>query len=165
MIIVYGSIWFTYSPPLRYADPGSDPISLVRQFLMPSLVLGWILSGTLIRMIRTTLLEVLREDYIRTAWAKGLRERVIVSRHAFKNALIPVVTIVGIQLAGLLGGTVIMESVFNIPGVGRLLVGSVGLRDYPVIQGIALAMTLLVLLVNLLVDLSYAYIDPRIRYS
>jgi peptide/nickel transport system permease protein len=116
-------------------------------------------------MIRTMLLEVLRQDYIRTARAKGLRGRVVIGRHGLKNAMVPVVTIMGLQVAGLLGGTVIIESVFNIPGSGRLLVQSVGLRDYPVIQGIALFQCLIVVVVNLLVDLSYSALDPRIRLA
>jgi len=165
MVVVYGSIHLGYAPPLRYADASSEPVKLMRELLVPALVLGWILSGTLLRMIRTSLLDVLRQDYIRTAWAKGMRERVIVARHALKNAMIPVITVIGIQLASLLGGAIIIESVFNIPGVGRLMVESVALRDYPVIQGITLAITLLVLVTNLLVDLSYGYLDPRIRYT
>lgn len=165
MVVVYGSIHLGYAPPLRYADASSEPVKLMRELFVPALVLGWILSGTLLRMIRTSLLDVLRQDYIRTAWAKGMRERVIVARHALKNAMIPVITVIGIQLASLLGGAIIIESVFNIPGVGRLMVESVALRDYPVIQGITLAITLLVLLSNLLVDLSYGYLDPRIRYT
>lgn len=165
MVVVYGSIHFGYAPPLRYADVSSEPIRALRELLLPALVLGWILSGTLLRMIRTSLLDVLRQDYIRTAWAKGMRERAIVMRHALKNAMIPVITVVGIQLASLLGGAIIIESVFNIPGVGRLMVESVALRDYPVIQGITLTITLLVLITNLLVDLSYGYLDPRIRYT
>jgi len=164
-IIMYGSLWFRYAPPLRYASVESDPLLLARQLFLPALVLGWSMAGVVMRMVRTALLEVLRDDYIRTARAKGLRERVILWRHAMKNAMIPVITISGIQLAALFGGTVVIESVFNIPGVGRLLVESVALRDYPVVQGIALVMTVLVLLVNLAVDISYRYLDPRIRLS
>jgi peptide/nickel transport system permease protein len=163
MIVVYGSIWFKYSPPLRYSEFGADPLGSTRQLLLPALVLGLAFSASLMRMTRTMLLEVLRQDYIRTARAKGLRGRVVVVRHALRNALVPVVTIMGLQVAGLLGGTVIIESVFNIPGSGRLLVQSVGLRDYPVIQGIALFQCLLVVAMNLLVDLSYGLLDPRIR--
>lgn len=164
-IIMYGSLWFRYAPPLRYASVESDPLLLARQLFLPALVLGWSMAGVVMRMVRTALLEVLRDDFIRTARAKGLRERVILWRHAMKNAMIPVITISGIQLAALFGGTVVIESVFNIPGVGRLLVESVALRDYPVVQGIALVMTVLVLLVNLAIDISYRYLDPRIRLS
>ncbi len=163
MIVVYGSIWFKYSPPLRYAGFGADPFASFQQLLLPALVLGLAFSASLMRMTRTMLLEVLRQDYIRTARAKGLRGWAVVGRHALKNALVPVVTIMGLQLAALLGGTVIIESVFNIPGSGRLLVQSVGLRDYPVIQGIALFQCLLVVVMNLVVDLSYGFLDPRIR--
>lgn len=165
MIVVYGSIWFSYSPPLRYSALSDNPLAAMKEMLLPALVLGLAFSATLMRMTRTMLLEVLRQDYIRTARAKGLRGSAVVVRHALRNGLVPVVTIMGLQLAGLLGGAVVIESVFNIPGSGRLLVQSVGLRDYPVIQGIALFQCLLVVLMNLLVDLSYGLLDPRIRLS
>jgi peptide/nickel transport system permease protein len=165
MIVVYGSIWFRYSPPLRYTEFSENPVQSMRELLLPAIVLGLAFSASLMRMTRTMLLEVLRQDYIRTARAKGLRARAVIARHALKNALVPVVTIMGLQLAALLGGTVIVESVFNIPGSGRLLVQSVGLRDYPVIQGIALFLCVLVVTLNLLVDLSYGLLDPRIRFS
>lgn len=165
MIVVYGSLWFRYSPPLRYTEFTADPFASMRQLFLPALVLGMAFSASLMRMTRTMLLEVLRQDYIRTARSKGLRGWAVVVRHALKNALVPVVTIMGLQLAALLGGTVVIESVFNIPGSGRLLVQSVGLRDYPVIQGIALFQCLLVVIMNLIVDISYGFLDPRIRYS
>jgi peptide/nickel transport system permease protein len=165
MVVVYGSLWFRYSPPLRYATLTDSPVSSLRQLILPALILGLALSASLVRMIRTMLLDVLRQDYIRTARSKGLRGRVVIVRHGLRNALVPVITIMGLQVAALLGGTVIIESVFNIPGAGRLLVDSVGLRDYPVIQGIALFQCLVVVLVNLLIDLSYSYLDPRIRLT
>ena len=165
MIVVYGSILWRYAPPLRYTEFSDNPMQSMRQLLIPALVLGLAFSASLVRMTRTMLLEVLRQDYIRTAWAKGLRGRAVILHHALKNALVPVVTIMGLQMAGLLGGTVITESVFNIPGSGRLLVEAVGLRDYPIIQGIALFQCLLVVGLNLLVDVSYGFLDPRIRLS
>jgi peptide/nickel transport system permease protein len=111
------------------------------------------------------MLEVLRQDYIRTAWAKGLRERAIITRHALKNALIPVVTIVGLQVGTALGGTIILESIFNIPGVGRYFIGAIFQRDYPSVQGVVLVLAVIVVLVNIVVDLTYGWLDPRIRYG
>jgi len=116
------------------------------------------------RMMRTMMLEVLRQDYIRTAWAKGLKERVVVIRHALKNAMIPVITIVGLQLPILIGGTVIMERIFNLPGMGRFMLEALSVRDYPIISGINVVMATVILLANLLVDLTYGWLDPRIRY-
>ncbi|MGI8551675.1 MAG: ABC transporter permease [Dehalococcoidia bacterium] len=165
MVVVYGSILWRYSPPLRYTGFSDDPIQSIQELLLPALVLGLAFSAGLVRMIRTMLLEVLRQDFIRTARAKGLRGRAVIMRHALRNALVPVVTVFGLQVAGLLGGTVITESVFNIPGSGRLLVSAVTLRDYPVIQGIALFQCLIVLTINLIVDLSYGVLDPRIRFA
>jgi peptide/nickel transport system permease protein len=124
-----------------------------------------LLSGTVMRMTRAQMLEVLRQDYVRTAWSKGLRERTVVTRHAIKNAFIPVVTIVGLQIPILVGGTVILESIFGVPGVGRYLLFSIGSLDYPVVQAIILIVAGVVILTNLAVDLTYAYLDPRIRYA
>jgi peptide/nickel transport system permease protein len=123
------------------------------------------MGGMVMRMTRTMMLEVLRQDYIRTAWAKGLKERVIVMRHALKNALIPVVTIVGIQIPFLIGGTVVIEQIFSLPGMGRLIVDAINQRDYPLISGTALLFTVVLVLVNLVIDLSYAYLDPRVHYG
>jgi peptide/nickel transport system permease protein len=123
------------------------------------------MGGMVMRMTRTMMLEVLRQDYIRTAWAKGLKERVIVMRHALKNALIPVVTIVGIQIPFLIGGTVVIEQIFSLPGMGRLIVDAINQRDYPLISGTALLFTVVLVLVNLVIDLSYAYLDPRVYYG
>jgi peptide/nickel transport system permease protein len=124
-----------------------------------------LLSGTVMRMTRAQMLEVLRQDYVRTAWSKGLRERTVVTRHAIKNAFIPVVTIIGLQIPILVGGTVILESIFGIPGVGRYLLFSIGTLDYPVVQTINLIVASAVILTNLAVDITYAYLDPRIRYA
>jgi peptide/nickel transport system permease protein len=134
-------------------------------FLIPSLILGTALSAATMRMTRTMMLEVLRQDYIRTAWSKGLKERVVVMRHAFKNALIPVVSLVGLQLPIIVGGAVIMENIFNLPGLGRLMLIALTDRDYPVVSGINLFFGTAVLMLNLVVDLLYAYLDPRIRYQ
>ena len=134
-------------------------------FLIPGLILGTGLSAATMRMTRTMMLEVLRQDYVRTAWAKGLRERLVVVRHAMKNALIPVVTLIGLQLPILVGGSVIIETLFNLPGLGSLLVQSLSNRDYPMVSGINLFFATFILFANLLIDLMYAYLDPRIRYQ
>ena len=134
-------------------------------FVLPSLILGTYLAASTMRMTRTMMLEVLRQDYVRTAWAKGLRERRVVLRHAVKNALIPVVTLVGLQLPIIAGGSVIIENIFNLPGLGRLMLIALNERDYPVISGVNLFFATVVVLVNLVTDLTYALLDPRIRYE
>ena len=134
-------------------------------FLPAGIFLGMILSGTTMRMARSMTLEVLRQDYIRTAWAKGLTERVVIMRHALKNALIPVVTTVGVLIPTLVGGSVIIESVFSLPGIGLFLVEALNTRDYPIISGINVLVATIVVVVNLLIDLTYAWLDPRIKYK
>ena len=123
------------------------------------------MSAATMRVTRTMMLEVLRQDYIRTAWSKGLKERVVIVRHAVKNALIPVVTLIGLQLPLLVGGSVIMENIFNLPGLGRMFLDSLEARDYPVIQGVNLFFATVVMLIILLIDVIYPYLDPRVRYS
>jgi len=165
MIIVFPAIWWGYMPPIMLIDFTEDPIGNLRMFVIPAIVLGMSLSGTTMRMTRTMMLEVLRQDYIRTAWAKGLRERVIIIRHALKNALIPVVTMIGIQVPFLVGGTVIVEQIFCLPGMGRLLIGAMVNRDQPLLLGLVLFFSIILVLTNLIVDLTYAYLDPRVRYK
>ena len=143
----------------------TDPLSNIQKYLPPAIVLGMVLSGMTMRISRTMMLEVLRQDYIRTAWAKGLKERVVVIRHAVRNALIPVVTIVGNQIPVVVGGTVIVEEIFMIPGMGRLLIPAVLQRDQQLVSGIVLIFAVVLMLVILVVDLTYAYLDPRIRYK
>ena len=133
--------------------------------LVPALVLGTSLSAVTMRMTRTMMLEVLRQDYIRTAWAKGLRERVVVVRHAVRNALIPVVTLIGLQAPLLIGGAVIIEQIFVLPGMGLMMLDAVSQRDYPVISGVFLVVGVAVMLINLVVDLSYGLLDPRVRHQ
>jgi peptide/nickel transport system permease protein len=127
--------------------------------------MGMVMSGTTMRMTRTMMLEVLRQDYIRTAWSKGLKEKTVVMRHALKNALIPVITVIGIQVPILIAGSVILETIFNLPGIGLLLIQALGQRDYPAISGINVFMAIFILLINLAVDLAYAYLDPRVKYQ
>jgi peptide/nickel transport system permease protein len=134
-------------------------------FIIPAIVLGMQLSGMTMRMMRTMMLEVLRQDYIRTAWAKGLTERVVVMRHALKNAFIPVITIIGWQIPLLVGGAVIIENIFQLPGMGQLMVSSVQQRDYPTISAIMIILTSAVLVLNLFIDMVYSFLDPRIHYK
>lgn len=165
LIIIFPSIWWGWSQPIMVVSFVEDPIGNLIQFIIPSVILGMSLSGTTMRMLRTMMLEVLRQDYIRTAWSKGLRERVVVTRHALKNALIPVITIIGLQMPLLIGGTVIIEQIFCLPGWGRLVVESALDRDYTTLSGVTLVATGFVLLINLVVDFTYAYLDPRIKYG
>lgn len=164
LLLVMPVIWWGYMPSPVYAPFFDGPWENFKQFLPPSIALGARLSASVMRMTRSSLLEVLRQDYIRTAWAKGLRESAVIYRHALKNALIPVVTILGTQLSRLMGGTVVVETIFGLPGVGRLLFESIVNRDYMQLQGNVVFLAVVFLLMNLLVDLSYAWLDPRIKY-
>jgi peptide/nickel transport system permease protein len=164
LLLVFGAIWFRWVPPLDFIPFREAPIASLSQLLAPSLILSVALSASIMRMTRTMMLEVMREDYIRTARAKGLGEWVVVVRHALANSLIPVMSIMGIQLAFLVGGTVIMESIFVLPGMGKYLLDAITWRDYPVIQGINLFICTSIILINLTIDLLYGFLDPRIRY-
>ena len=164
MVMIFPAIWWGWSPPLELVSFTEDPLGNIGGFLIPSLILGTASSAATMRMTRTMMLEVLRQDYIRTAWAKGLKERVVIIRHTIKNALIPVVTLIGLQLPILVGGSVIMENIFNLPGLGRLMLVALNDRDYPVVSGINLFFATAVVMINLLIDLIYTYLDPRVRY-
>ncbi|HTO10816.1 MAG TPA: ABC transporter permease [Candidatus Binatia bacterium] len=164
LVVVLPAIYLGWSPSIQYAAFGVDPWRHLAQFVLPGFLLGVASAASVMRLTRTQLLEVLRQDYVRTAWAKGLRERWVVLKHSLKNALIPVVTVLGLQVAQILSGTVIFESIFGLPGMGRYLFDSITERDYPAIQGINLVVVTTVVAVNLLVDLVYAWLDPRIRY-
>jgi peptide/nickel transport system permease protein len=165
MVIVYPSVWFNWTPSMEYIPFFKDPLGNLGQFIIPAIIMGMVMSGTTMRMTRTMMLEVLRQDYIRTAWSKGLKEGVIISRHALKNALIPVITIVGLQLPILVGGTVIIETIFGLPGIGRYFIEALFRRDYPVISAVTLMVAAFVMLCNLLVDMVYAHLDPRVQYK
>jgi peptide/nickel transport system permease protein len=165
MVIVYPSIWWGWTPSLEYISITQDMGANLIQFVIPGVIMGMVMSGTTMRMTRTMMLEVLRQDYIRTAWAKGLPERTIIIRHAMKNALIPVVTIAGMMIPILIAGTVIIEQIFCLPGIGRLLFEALTQRDYPIITGINLVLSTVVLIINLVVDVMYAWLDPRVQYS
>ena len=165
MVMIFPAIWWGWAPPMELIPFTEDPLGNLGMFLIPSLILGTAMSASTMRMTRTMMLEVLRQDYIRTAWAKGLKERVVVMRHAVKNAFIPIVTLVGLQLPILVGGSVIMENIFNLPGLGRLMVEALNQRDYPVVSGVNLVFAVMVVGVNLMIDLIYPYLDPRVRYE
>ncbi len=164
MVVVFPSIWWGWSPEVSYVRFADDPLQNLKQMIIPAIVLGTALSAVTMRMTRTMMLEVLRQDYIRTAWAKGLGERLVVMRHALRNALIPVITLIGLQAPVLIGGAVITEQIFVIPGMGQLLLEAVNQRDYPVITGVFLTVGIAVMLINLMVDLSYGLLDPRVRH-
>ncbi|MBU4610656.1 ABC transporter permease [Achromobacter sp. GG226] len=165
LAMVLPSIWWGWTPEIRYVPFFTDPMHNLSQMLLPAIILGTSLAAITMRMTRTMMLEVLRQDYIRTAWAKGLSERRIVIRHALRNALIPVVTLIGLQAPILIGGAVILEQIFVIPGIGLLLLDAVSTRDYPIVTGVFLVVGLLVMLINLLIDLSYGWLDPKVRYG
>ena len=164
LVITFAALWFRWIPPIGYTSFWEAPLTNIQQFLLPAAVLGVRRSAATMRMTRSTVLEVLREDYVRTAWAKGLGGRIVVYKHALKNALIPVVTIVGGQLGTLLAGTVIVETIFALPGMGRLTVEAILYRDYPVVQTNVMLVAATLVTLNLMVDLTYAWLDPRIRY-
>ena len=163
MVMVFPSVWWGWSPPVDHVRFTDDPIGNLQRLIVPGLVLGAALSAITMRLTRTMMLEVLRQDYIRTAWAKGLGERLVITRHALRNALIPVVTLVGLQIPLLIGGAVIIEQIFVIPGMGLLMLEAVQQRDYPIVTGVFLMVGVVVLFVNLLVDLSYGLLDPKVR--
>jgi peptide/nickel transport system permease protein len=165
LLLILPSIWWGYLPPIGKVQFSEDPLRNLQQYLLPSLTLAIGASAVIMRLTRSATLEVMRNDYVRTAYAKGLRQRMVVTRHVLKNALIPVVTVLGLQFAALMGGAVIVETIFNLPGVGLLLVESIFTRDYPVIQGLVFFLAVVFVCINLLVDLSYAWLDPRIHYS
>ena len=164
LVITFGSIWFNWAPPINFKYLTEDPIAHLKIMALPAIIIGITPSGGLIRLIRTQMLEVLRQDYIRTAHAKGLSQNTVLYKHALRNALIPVVTVIGVGLPNIIAGTVIFEQIFIIPGMGRYLVDAVNNLDYPVVQGLNLVFALLLMFSILLVDLSYAFLDPRIRF-
>jgi peptide/nickel transport system permease protein len=165
LVIVLPAIWWGWTPHLGFTEFSKSPSAHVLQFILPAFILGIASGASIMRLTRAMLLEVLRQDYVRTAWAKGLREGVVVLKHSLKNAIIPVVTIFGIQFAQIFSATVIIENIFQLPGVGRFLFDAILQRDYPVIQGINLVIVSIIVLINLTVDLFYGVLDPRIRYS
>jgi peptide/nickel transport system permease protein len=165
LIVYFLVLFFAWMPPLGYANLWDDPVTNLQQFIFPALALGFFEMAFTARVTRSSMLEVYREDYTRTARGKGLAERVVIVRHALKNALLPVVTVTGFQLGRLLAGTVVIENIFMVPGMGKLLLDSVFHRDYTEVQAIVVLITVSVLILNLLLDLVYGWLNPRIRYS
>jgi peptide/nickel transport system permease protein len=169
LIITFGAAWFGWSPENfatgKAASLTGDPITNLKTYIPPAFVLSVGIAAVIMRLTRSSMLEVMRNDYIRTAYSKGLRERAVVWRHALKNAMIPVITIVGLQVGGLIGGSILVESVFALNGIGYYLLSSIVTRDLPVVQSLVLIFALAYVLINLIVDVSYAWLDPRIRYG
>ncbi|MCL0029248.1 ABC transporter permease [Dehalococcoidia bacterium] len=165
MVMLYPAIWWGWTPPLEFIPITESPVYNIRMMIIPSVILGTAMAAGTMRLTRTMMLESLRQDYVRTAWSKGLTERVIVSRHVLKNALIPVITAIGMELPMLIGGSVIVESIFNLPGLGRYALDALTDRDYPVIAGVNLVFAVAVVMSNLVIDLIYPFLDPRVRYN
>jgi peptide/nickel transport system permease protein len=163
LLILIFAVRLRWVPAGGYVPLVEDPAAHLRAMLLPAFALGFSAAGLLARMVRSSMLDVLREDYVRTAWAKGVPERLVIVRHALRNALIPALTVIGVSIGALLGGAVVTETVFTIPGMGRLVVQSIARRDYPIIQGAIIAIAMTYVLVNLIVDVLYVYIDPRVR--
>jgi len=165
MIMVYPSIWWNWSPSIDYIPFAQNPLENLKMFLLPAFIIAMATTGGMMRWIRTMMLETLRQDYIRTAWSKGLSERVVIFRHALKNSLIPVVTVFGYQVPMLVGGSVIIEQIFSLPGIGRLMLESLLKRDYTLVVAIDLFIAIVVLTTNIIVDLTYGWLDPRVQYK
>lgn len=165
VLIFVLAVWLRWLPPSGFVSPLDDPATSLKLMVMPAVTLGAGLAGVLVRQVRSALLDVLQQEYVTVARAKGLAERLVVRKHALRNALVPVVTIIGLQTGRLFGGAVVVETIFSIPGVGRLAVDSIYFRDFPMVQGVVLVLALAVVLANLVTDILYGYIDPRIRYA
>ncbi|HEY7466626.1 MAG TPA: ABC transporter permease [Dehalococcoidia bacterium] len=165
MLVTLPAIWWGYATPVPYVQFWVDPLKNLEQMYLPTIALALALSATIARLTRSSMLEVLRQDYVRTARAKGLHERVVLSKHALKNAMLPVITLIGIQLGFLLSGTVVLEFLFALPGLGTLLIESVITKDFAAVQGLVLFFSVIIIVINIAVDLSYALFDPRVRFS
>ena len=163
MVLVYPARWWGYAPPMTYVSFFVDPMQNMKMFLVPSLLGAFTQAGMQLRTVRTMTLETMRQDYIRTCWAKGVGEKRILFTHALRNAMIPIITMIGGAVAGLIGGSVILETMFNMPGIGAQVVAALEKRDYPLVQGCVLVFSIFVMVVNLLVDLAYKWIDPRVE--
>ena len=165
MVMLYPSIYLNWSPPIEYVHLTEDPIGNIKMMLIPAAILAMILSGQVMRMTRTMMLEVLRQDYVRTAYAKGLGEWVVIARHTVKNAMIPVITLIGISLPFLIGGSLVIEQIFALPGIGRLMLSSLEGGDYTTVSGVNMVVAIFVVMFNVIIDISYSWLDPRIRYA
>jgi peptide/nickel transport system permease protein len=165
LIMIYPSVWWNWSPPMEYMHLTDNPLGNLGMLLLPAVILGASTGGGTVRLTRTMMLEVMRQDYIKTAWSKGLTERVVIMRHGVKNAFIPVITVIGGGLGMLIGGAVIIEQIFNLPGMGMLMLQALNQRDYPLVSAVTLILSVFVMLMNLVVDLAYTWLDPRIRFK
>ena len=165
LLVLVFSLWLRWLPPLGYVELARNPAQNLRNMVLPALSLGLPLTAILMRMTRSSVLEALGQEHVRVARAKGLRERRVILRHVLPNAAIPIITVAGIQIARLLGGTVIVETIFGLPGIGRYVFEAIGTRDYPVVQGVTLVIAVLFVLVSLVVDILYAVVDPRLRVT
>ena len=165
MVVVYSAKWFGWIPPIDHTSLASDPVKNLQQFLIPAAVVGLGLAASLSRLSRSAVLEVLREDYVRTAKAKGLAARTVLLRHTLRGSLVPIISLIAIQLGAVIAGTVVVENVFNLPGMGRLLLDSIARQDYPMVQGIILLYGIFIVSVNIVTDVAYGIIDPRIRLT
>ena len=163
MVMLYPSIYWGWSPPIEYVPLTEDPVANIKMMLIPAAILAMILAGQVMRMTRTMMLEALRQDYVRTAYAKGLRERTVIMRHAVKNAMIPVITLIGISFPFLIGGSLVIEQIFALPGIGRLMLSSLEGRDYTTVSGVNFIIAIFVVVFNVIIDISYSWLDPRIR--
>lgn len=164
LVLLSLSLYLAWAPPVFYKNLWEDPATHLQKVLFPTLILAWGFSANVTRVTRASMLEVLRQDYVRTAQAKGLAGKVVLLRHALRNALMPVITLSGLQLAGLLGGTVILETIFGLPGLGQGIVLAASTRDYPVIQSLVMLLVFMMLALNLVIDACYGFIDPRVSY-
>jgi len=165
LLILFLAVIFNYYPPIHWVSFFEDPIANLEIIFWPSMVMGIRMAGSIMRMTRTAILDVLGQDYIKTVRAKGASEWLVIMKHAFKNSLIPIVTMVGMQIGFLLGGTVVIEQIFSLPGVGQMTLSAIFRRDYPVVQANILLLAVMFVLINLIVDILYAVIDPRIKYQ
>lgn len=163
LCLIYPNLWWGWAPEVNYVPFFEDPVQNLKMFLLPALLSAMGQAGIQMRTIRTMTLEVMRQDYIRTAWAKGVPERRVMFRYAFRNAMIPIITMIGGSVAMMIGGNVVMENIFNIPGLGAAMVSALNSRDYPIVQGCVLVLALFVMCINLLVDIAYKWIDPRVQ--
>ena len=162
LVLIYPNLWWGWAPEVDYVSLWEDPVRNLSMFLLPALLSAMGQAGIQMRTIRTMTLEVMRQDYIRTAWAKGVPERRVLFKYAFRNSMIPIITMIGGSVAMTIGGNVVMENIFNIPGLGSAMVAALNSRDYPIVQGCVLVLSLFVMIINLLVDIAYKWIDPRV---
>ena len=165
MVVVYAAKWFGWIPPIQHTSLFADPVNNLQQFMIPAAVVGLSLAASLSRLSRSAVLEVLREDYVRTARAKGLPARAVLLRHTLRGSLIPIISLFAVQVGAVVAGTVVIENVFNLPGMGRLLLDSISRKDYPIVQGIILLYGSFIVFVNIITDVAYGFIDPRIRLA